>query len=154
MIQSFDILTIQPLTAFLRDLKAKNILNPEKLRIVLNKVLRVRSVTERAIIGGMAFYNDPAMSFMTELFNKDTVKYCSIPVEEQTYSRYLEGLVNCQITTNGYSKSFMMSLEKLSNMVYPLLSNNDRNAPKINSYNANGFSNNMNETLNKMKNNY
>ena len=78
LVQSFDILTIQPLTAFLRDLKTKNILNPEKLRIVLNKVLRVRSVTERTIIGGMAFYNDPAMSFMTELFNKDTIKYCSI----------------------------------------------------------------------------
>ena len=150
LVQSFDILTIQPLTAFLRNLKTKNILDPEKLRIVLNKVLRVRSVTERAVIGGMAFYNDPAMSFMTELFNKDTIKYCTIPFEEQTYSRYLEGLVNCKISVNGYSKNFMMSLEKLSNMVYPLLSNNGG----YNSYNQNGFSNNMNATLNKMKRNY
>ena len=150
LVQSFDILTIQPLTAFLRNLKTKNILEPEKLRIVLNKVLRVRSVTERAVIGGMAFYNDPAMSFMTELFNKDTIKYCTIPFEEQTYSRYLEGLVNCKISVNGYSKNFMMSLEKLSNMVYPLLSNNGG----YNSYNQNGFSNNMNATLNKMKKNY
>ena len=150
LVQSFDILTIQPLTAFLRNLKTKNILDPEKLRIVLNKVLRVRSVTERAVIGGMAFYNDPAMSFMTELFNKDTIKYCTIPFEEQTYSRYLEGLVNCKISVNGYSKNFMMSLEKLSNMVYPLLSNSGG----YNSYNQNGFSNNMNATLNKMKRNY
>ncbi len=150
LVQSFDILTIQPLTAFLRNLKTKNILDPEKLIIVLNKVLRVRSVTERAVIGGMAFYNDPAMSFMTELFNKDTIKYCIIPFEEQTYSRYLEGLVNCKISVNGYSKNFMMSLEKLSNMVYPLLSNNGG----YNSYNQNVFSNNMNATLNKMKRNY
>ena len=154
LVQSFDILTIQPLTAFLRELKTKNILRPENLRIVLNKVLRVRSITERTIIGGMAYYNDPAMSFMTELFNKDTIKYCTIPFEEQTYSRYLEGLVNCQISVNGYSKNFMMSLEKLANMVYPLLSNNDKNVGRLNSYKANGFSNNMNETLNKMKNNY
>lgn len=154
LVQSFDILTIQPLTAFLRDLKSKNILDPEKVRIVLNKVLRVRSVTERMIIGGMAFYNDPAMSFMTELFNKDNVKYCTIPFEEETYSRYLEGLVNCEISTNGYSKNFMISLEKLSNMVYPLLSNNDKQMGKINAYQPNGFSNNMNETLNKMKKNY
>ena len=41
LVQSFDILTIQPLTAFLRNLKSKNILEPNKLRIVLNKVLRV-----------------------------------------------------------------------------------------------------------------
>ena len=46
-----DVLTIQPLTAFLRDLKAKNILNPEKLRIVLNKTLRVRNITDKLIIG-------------------------------------------------------------------------------------------------------
>ncbi len=32
LVQSFDVLTIQPLTAFLRDLKAKNILNPEKIK--------------------------------------------------------------------------------------------------------------------------
>lgn len=153
LVQSFDILTIQPLTAFLRDLKSKNILDPEKIRIVLNKVLRVRSVTERMIIGGMAFYNDPAMSFMTELFNKDNVKYCTIPFEEETYSRYLEGLVNCEISTNGYSKNFMMSFDKLSNMVYPLLSNNKLES-KSNTYQPNGFSSNMNETLNKMKKNY
>ena len=38
LVQSLDILTIQPLTAFLRNLKAKNMLNPEKIRIVLNKM--------------------------------------------------------------------------------------------------------------------
>ena len=69
LVQSFDVLTIQPLTAFLRDLKAKNILNPEKLRIILNKSLRVRNVTDKLIIGGISVYNDPAMSYMTELFN-------------------------------------------------------------------------------------
>lgn len=153
LVQSFDILTIQPLTAFLRNLKSKNILDPLKLRIVLNKELNVRSVTERTIIGGMAFYNDPAMSFMTELFDRENIKYCSIPFEEQTYSRYLEGLVNCEIKVNGYSKNLLASLEKLSNMVYPLLSNGSNNG-KLNNYNSNGFSNNMNNTLNKMKNNY
>ena len=53
LVQSYDILTIQPLTAFLRNLKARNILDQNKLRIVLNKVLRVRSITDRLIIGGI-----------------------------------------------------------------------------------------------------
>ena len=49
----------------------------------------------------------------------------------------------------------MMSLDRLSNMVYPLLSNNDKGAGKVNTtYSSNGFSSNMNATLNKMKNNY
>ena len=155
LVQSYDILTIQPLTAFLRNLKARNILEPSKLRIVLNKVLRVRSITDRVIIGGMSSYNDPSMSYMTELFDKDNIKYCSIPFDQEAYSRYLDGLVNCEISTKGYPKNFIASLDNLTNMMYPLL-NNDRPANKFNAYNqkTNGFSSNMNETLNKMKNRY
>lgn len=154
LVQSLDILTIQPLTAFLRNLKAKNMLNPEKIRIVLNKMVNLKSVNEKNIIGGIAYYNDPAMSFMTELFNKDTVKYCTIPFEEQTYAKYLDGIINCKITLNGYSKNFMASLNVLGDMVYPLITNNTRNN-SYSSYNPNNsFSPSMNNTLNKMKNNY
>lgn len=126
LVQSMDILTIQPLTAFLRDLKSKNILAPEKLRVVINKETRIRGLNPKVIIGGMAFYNAPAMTFMTELFNKDSVKYATIPFDEQTYSRYLEALVNCKISLNGYDKNFMQALKGLANMVYPLLSNKYR----------------------------
>lgn len=154
LVQSLDILTIQPLTAFLRNLKAKNMLNPEKIRIVLNKMVNLKSVNEKTIIGGIAYYNDPAMSFMTELFNKDTVKYCTIPFEEQTYAKYLDGIINCKITLNGYSKNFMASLNVLGDMVYPLITNNTRKN-SYSSYNPNNsFSPSMNNTLNKMKNNY
>ena len=65
LIQSMDILTIQPLTAFLRELKSQDILDQSKLKIILNKTLRLKSVSSKNIIGGMAFYNDPEMSFMT-----------------------------------------------------------------------------------------
>ena len=154
LVQSMDVLTIQPLTAYLRDLKAKNILEQNKLRIVINKYTKVKSVTEKTIIGGMAFYNDPSMSFMTELFNRENVRYTVIPFEIQTYSKYLEGLVNCNITTSGYSKEFMNSLKRLSSIVYPLITNskNKYNDPKYNKFaKVNDFSNNMNDTLNKMK---
>lgn len=123
LVQSMDILTIQPLTAFLRDLKAKNVLSQDKLRIVVNKEARVKSLNAKVVIGGMAYYNDPAMSFMTELFNKDNIRYCTIPFDEQVYSKYLSGLVNCKVSTNGYTKNFMTALKQLGNMVYPLLNN-------------------------------
>ncbi|MFR2535044.1 MAG: hypothetical protein ACLTEH_03305 [Clostridia bacterium] len=163
LVQSMDVLTIQPLTAYLRDLKAKGILVQEKLRIVINKYTRVRSVTEKTIIGGMAFYNDPAMSYMTELFNRENVKYVTIPFEMQTYAKYLEALVNCHISLNGYSKEFIANLRKLANMVYPLVSAttpgnyNGKNKyaknakqPTYNNYESN-FSTNMNNTLDRMK---
>ena len=155
LVQSLDVLTIQPLTAFLRDLKAKNVLYPEKIRIVLNKVVKLRSISEKTIIGGMAYYNDPAMSFMTELFNKDTVKYTTIQFEEQAYAKYLEALINCKITLNGYSKNFLLELNKLGDMVYPLINNTKNKYSNYSNYQTqNNFSNNMNNTLNKMKNNY
>ena len=121
LVQSMDILTIQPLTAFLRDLKSKGLLNPDNLRIVINKELKVRSLSPKVLIGGMAYYNDPAMTFMTELFNKDKIKYCTIPFEMENYARYLETLVDCNVSTKGYTKIFMANLKSLSNMVFPLL---------------------------------
>ena len=155
LVQSLDVLTIQPLTAFLRDLKAKNVLYPEKIRIVLNKLVKLRNISEKTIIGGMAFYNDPAMSFMTELFDKDTVQYTVIPFEEQNYSKYLEALINCKITLNGYSKNFLETLNKLGDMVYPLINNKKNKYNNYNNYQTqNNFSSSMNNTLNKMKNNY
>lgn len=152
IVQTMDILTIQPMTAFLRDLKAKDILKPEKIRIVINKEIKVRGLTAKAIVGGLAFYNDPAMSFMTELFNKDTVKYCSIPFEEDAYSRYLEGVMDCEITINGYSKNFNIKLKELASMVYPLLGNKYKPMGDYSSNNK--FSANMNNTLEQMKNKY
>ena len=154
LVQSMDVLTIQPLTAYLRDLKAKNVLDQNKLRVVINKYTRVRNVNEKTIIAGMAFYNDPSMSFMTELFNRETIRYAVVPFEMQTYTKYLEGLINCSITTNGYSKEFMNSLRKLASMVYPLINNtqNKYNNPKYNKYaQTSTFSNSMNNTLDKMK---
>ena len=150
VVQSMDILTIQPMTAFLRDLKAKDILNPEKIRIVINKLMRVRGLTSKAIIGGLAFYNDPAMAFMTELFNKETVKYCEIPFEEEVCTRYLEGVMDCEISITGYSKNFSTKLKELANMVYPLVGSKYR---PVGDYSQNNkFSSNINSTLEQMKN--
>ena len=130
LVQSMDILTIQPLTAFLRELKAKNALIHEKLKIVINKESRIRGLTPKVIIGGMAFYNDPSMTFMTELFNKDAIKYTNIPFSETVYTKYIEGLVNCKISLNGYDKNFMGSLKELAKMVYPLLNSKNRTMKK------------------------
>ena len=104
----------------------------------------------------MAFYNDPAMSFMTELFNKDVVTYCSIPFDENVYASYLEGMLNCRVSLSGYSKNFKNKLKVLGDMVYPLTSRKTFSNTMNQGYipNQNGFSNTMNNTLNKMKKNY
>ena len=154
LVQSLDVLTIQPLTAFLRELKSKNILEDRKLRIVLNKAVKIRGITDKTIIGGMAYYNDPAMSFMTELFDRTLIKYISIPFEEETYIKYLENVIECNVSLKGYSKGFLQSLKELGNMIYSVGGTTNR-PPTANGYNSqNTFSPGMAQTLNQMKNNY
>jgi len=156
LVQSMDILTIQPLTAFLRELKTKGILEPEKIRVVINKEMKIhKKVGDKDIIGGLAYYNDPAMSFMTELFNKDTVKAISIPFDPNAYARYLGGIVDCEVSLNGYSKQFLSKLKLLGDMVYPLTSKQSYSNNKVGTdYNPNAFSSSMNDTLSKMRKKY
>ena len=163
LVQTYDILTIQPLTAFLKELADRNILDQNKLRVVINKALKVRSLTEKMIVGGISSYNDPAMSYMKNLFNKDTMKYITIPFEDQTYAKYLEGLVTCEISLNGYSKGLLDSLARLGDMVYPLISGKKQygSRPNYNNYNdynrknnASQFNSSIDSTLDKMRRNY
>ncbi len=156
LVQTYDILTIQPLTAFLRELKAKNILDEKKLRIILNKTVKIRGVSDKTIIGGMAYYNDPAMSFMTELFDRSLIKYVSIPLDEEVYVQYLQNVIECNITLKGYSKVFMQTLKELGNMIYPVVNNRKAayQPPSVNNATNNVFSPNMNNTLDQMKRRY
>ena len=164
LVQTFDVLTIQPLTAFLRELKSKNILDQNKLRVILNKAVKIRGVNDKTIIGGMAYYNDPAMSFMTELFDKATVRYITIPFDEDVYAKYLEGVINCEISIKGYPKNIVQIFKELSNIVYPVVSGkatygSTKGSAKKSTYvppqiQSNGFTPSMNSTLDQMKKRY
>lgn len=164
MVQSMDVLTIQPLTEFLRKLKLNNILQPEKLRAVINKAQKVRGLNEEMIVGGMSTYNDPEMSIQDRLFDMRTISKNVIPFDMEAYSNYLSGIANCEISTRGYNKVFLNCLNKLSDQVYPVISGgtlkrkNRENTNNTNyiDYAQNGsrFSNNMSSTLDEMKRQY
>ncbi len=123
LVQSMDVLTIQPLTAFLRNMQSKGVLKQEKLKIVINKSVNIKSVPIKTIIGGISKYNDPSMSYMKDLFDRDIVPYCIIPFEVQNYIKYLDAIITCNISLNGYTKPFMDALKQLCNMIYPLINN-------------------------------
>lgn len=164
LVQSMDILTIQPLTEFLRELKIKNILNESKLRIVLNKTLSLKGVNSKKIVGGMSKYNDPEMSFMTDLFNANTIKVSAqIPFDEDVYIKYLNSIIECDIQINGYPKEFKQRLNLLAESIYPLLpaDKTDKKDKKKKNKNKekddlfkNSFSPGMNSTLDNMRKKY
>lgn len=157
LIQTMDVLTIQPLTEFLRELKVKNVLDSKKIRIILNKLLRVKGLSAKNIIGGMSNYNDPEMSFMTELFNRNTVKLSAqIPFDEDVYIKYLNNLIECDIQVNGYPKEFKQKLNNLAELVYPLLPGNkgEKKSKKPTRGYSSSFSPRMNSTLDNMRKKY
>ena len=160
MVQSMDVLTIQPLTEFLRRLKLNNILQPEKLRAVINKAQRVRGLNEEMVVGGMSTYNDPEMSIQDRLFDMKTISKTVIPFDIDAYSIYLSGIANCEISTKGYNKVFMNCLNKLADQVYPVISGGALKRKNSNGNYMNyqqsgmGFSNNINSTLDEMKRQY
>ena len=152
LVQSMDVLTIQPLTAFLRNLQSRGVLKQEKIRIVINKGVKIKSVPIKTLIGGISKYNDPSMTYMKDLFDKDKVSYCVIPFEVPNYIKYLDSLITCSISLNGYTKEFIVALKELCNMIYPLI-NRQSYSPRGDKY-KDSFSSEMNDTLNKMKRKY
>ena len=149
LVQSMDVLTIQPLTSFLNELRSKNILDEKKLRIILNKVEKLKKASEKVIIGGMSSYNDLAMTYMVELFDKNLIKYISIPFDEQVYVKYLDGLIDCEISLKGYPKNIIQILTELANMIYKNTAGTTSYRPPT--VNGNGFSPSINSTLEQMR---
>lgn len=159
LVQSMDILTIQPLTAFLRDLQSSNNLDTSKLKVIINKAMKVRGLNANAIIGGMSCYNDPEMSYMRNLFDKDKIPSIIISFDGEVLAKYLSGMVDCIVTVNGYSKQFMSELKKLADTIYPLISNKHRqDITKNNKFSVAdeeeqkaSFTSNISNTLDRMK---
>jgi len=157
LVQSMDILTIQPLTFFLRQLTEKGMFDHSKARVVLNKFIRTREITENILIGGMSIYNDAAMTVRKELFDRRTVPNIVIPFNQKSYLRYLDGLVTCDISLKGYDKEFIPYLKNLANMVYKTQGEKKKEKympPSVKNNAGGGFSPKVNNTLDKMRRNY
>ena len=68
---------------------------------------------------------------------------------QERYIKYLENIIDCNISLKGYSKYFLQALKDLSNIVYSI-----PNTYRPQQTQGNRFSPNINNTLNQMKKNY
>ena len=154
LVQSMDILTIQPFTLFLRKLSDKGALEEEKVRVVLNKYAKTKELNEDILVGGISIYNDASMTVRKELFNRKTVKRITVPLEIETYLRYLDGLVVCDVSLKGYSKKLLQSLKQLATLVYGSNGNHKNEKYTPPSAKNTTFSPSMNSTLEQMSKRY
>lgn len=117
LVQTMDVLTIQPLTELLLKIKNTGIILDNKIKIIINKYVTLEGITEKEIIGGIAFYNDPSMSFMRELFNKNNVKYYIIPLDISTYTKYLNGIANCNVDITQFSLQIIQIIKLIASNI-------------------------------------
>ena len=117
LVQTMDVLTIQSFTEFLSKLKSQNAINDEKIRVVLNKFINLNGITEKELINRLAFYNDPTKSYMQQLFEKNGLKYTTIPYNQLAYESYLQYMAEYKITKVEYIIGFKNQLDGLADDV-------------------------------------
>lgn len=121
LVQTMDILTIQPLTELLLKMKNNGIALDYKIRIIVNKFVNLESITEKEIISGIAFYNDPSMSYMRELFNKNNVKYYIVPFDLETYTKYLNSIADCNIDISAFPLQIVQILKLIASNICQII---------------------------------
>ena len=129
----------------------------------------------------MSKYNEPSMTLQRDLFNPDIIKSVIIPFSEKNYAKYLEEIAMCQLSLNDYTQDLLSALENLKQMVFPQMQNNTmqsnnrmygnyekkekqhkfsffgkkekQNVQQPQTSTQTQFTNDMNDTLNRMRNN-
>lgn len=116
-IQDMDILTVQQITTFLRELKSKDI-SLAKMRIVINKYIK-SNVTCKKLIEGLAYYYDPQMTYVDELFDPKT-DYFTVPFNEGNYAKYINNLYGCDMDFGHFTSDFLEMVAVICSVIYPV----------------------------------
>lgn len=118
VVQDMDILNINQITLFLRELKSRGI-PMNKVRIIINKHVRC-ALTAKEIIDGIATYTSPDLRMYDELFSASEMQYFILPFDQENYTKYVEMMYKYTNTLSTFTKEFRDNLQILANSVYPL----------------------------------
>lgn len=118
VIQDMDILNINQITMFLRELKSRGI-PMSKVKIVVNKHIRC-ALTAKDIIDGIATYTSPDLRMYDELFSSSEMQYFILPFEQENYAKYVEMMYKYTNTFSTFTKEFRDNLAILANNIYPI----------------------------------
>ena len=118
LVQSMDVLTIQPLTKFLYQLTKSKCLDTNKIRVIINKKTKLNALKDKYIVSGLSNYNDPMMRYMGPIFDASRAKVSTISLNEEVYIKYLNELLECNISTSGYPSKIIKEFKELAKSMY------------------------------------
>lgn len=117
IVQDMNVLNIQQVTMFLRELKQRGI-GMDKIKIVINKFVDC-SLTSKDIIDVMATYTSYDLKMYDELFNPKRIQYFILPFDVDNYTKYIEMVFKYSNKFASFTPNFQQNLNQIINSIYP-----------------------------------
>ncbi len=117
VVQDMNVLNIQQITMFLKELKQRGI-GMEKIKIVINKYVDCE-LTSKDIIDGIATYTSYDLKMFDELFNPKKIQYFILPFDVANYKKYVEMVYKYSNKFSTFTKEFQTNLDQIINSIYP-----------------------------------
>lgn len=118
VVQDMDILNINQLTIFLRQIKSRGV-PMNKIRVIINKHVNC-ALTAKDILDGIATYTSYDLKMFDELFNSNSIPYFILPFDSENYKKYVEMIFRYQNKFNSFTQDFREALGKIINSIYPI----------------------------------
>ncbi|MEG1705702.1 MAG: hypothetical protein RR290_03920 [Clostridia bacterium] len=118
VVQDMDILNINQITLFLRELKNRG-LPMSKIRVIINKHVKC-ALTAKDILDGIATYTSYDLKMYDELFTSGNIPYYILPFNQENYTKYIEMVYKYSNLFSSFTEDFKNNLNKLINSIYPI----------------------------------
>lgn len=118
VVQDMDVLNVNLITIFLRELKTRGI-PMNKIRVIINKHVRC-ALTAKDILDGIATYTSPDLKMFDDLFPASEMTYHILPFDQENYTKYVEMMYKYSNTFSSFTREFKESLEQIVNAIYPI----------------------------------
>lgn len=117
IVQDMNILNVNQLTMFLRELKQRGI-EMDKIKIIVNKYVDC-SLSSKEIIDGIATYTSYDLKMFDELFNPKRIQYFVLPFDVENYKKYVDMVYKYSNKFSSFTKNFQENLNGIINTIYP-----------------------------------
>ena len=118
VVQDMDVLNVNLITIFLRELKTRGI-PMNKIRVIINKHVKC-ALTAKDILDGIATYTSPDLKMFDDLFTASEMTYHILPFDQENYTKYVEMMYKYSNTFNSFTREFKESLDQIVNSIYPI----------------------------------
>jgi len=138
VVQDMDVLNVNLITIFLRELKTRGI-PMNKVRVIINKHVKC-ALTAKDILDGIATYTSPDLKMFDDLFTASEMIYHILPFDQENYTKYVEMMYKYSNTFNSFTREFKESLDQIVNAIYPIgITNNTGNTYNKSKTKSRGF---------------